>query len=495
MFNVHLRINDADTVLPTPVRLRISDADGRLYPPLGQFAEFATGRNEDVGGRVVLGRECWHYIDGACEVPLPGGVPLTVDATKGPEYEPVRQEITLGAGQMSLRFAIKRWTNPNSDGWYSGDSRCHFLSPHAALLEGMAEGVNFVNLLAINTFIASQNGTLYPSNPNLLAFSGKEPSLESGDHVVAVNTLNTHPVLGSLALLHCHRAVFPLSFGGPDATDDWSLADWCDQTHRKKGLVVWAEPFSTESAFAPEALADLIMGRIDAVEVSPAGARPRDWYHAWSAGLRFPLVGASAKDSNRIAIGSIRTYARLQAQEQPELAAWVEAVRAGRTFVTSGPILRLTVDEQLPGAVIDHHSPGESVTIRVRMESRVPVEAPLEIIVNGEVIERVRQLPDAAPAVATIERDFVVDRPCWIAARCAGSSQSDSFAHTSPIFVRIGRKMPHDGEVIRQYDEWLSRTVDWVDREGRFEMPRRKEQLRAILEQARQSLVSRSSSQ
>ncbi len=490
MFNVHVRVNDVDTSQSAPVRLRITDAEGRVYPPLGQFAEFATGRNEDVGGRVALDRECWYYVDGACEVPLPGGVPLIIEATNGPEFEPVRQEMTLGAGQMSLRLTVTRWTNQNSEGWYSADSRCHFLTPHAALLEGRAEGLNFVNLLAAKTMVASQNGTLYPSCANLLAFSGQEPALEVDGHVVAVNTLNCHPVLGSLALLHSHRAVYPLEFGGADATDDWSLADWCDQCHRKKGLVVWAEPFATESPIAPEALADLILGRIDAVECSPTGARPREWYRAWSAGIRFPLVGASAKASNRVALGSVRTYARMQTADQPELGGWVEAVRAGRTFVTSGPMLRFTVNDQEAGAIIDHHSPGERVTIRTRLESPSPLNAPLEIVVNGEVLERVRQ-SDGKPAVATIERDYVVQRPCWIAARCAGSSQSDSFAHSSPIFIRVAKKMPCDAEVVHQYDEWLGRTVDWVDRDGRFEMERRKEHLRAVLEQARQVLQHR----
>ena len=455
-----------------------------MYPPLGQFAEFAAGRNEDVGGHLVQGGERWYYTSGSCEVPLPAGVPLIFEASKGPEYELLRQETTLGEGQMSLRLAIKRWISPSNDGWYSGDARCHFLTPHAALLEGMAEGLTVVNLLALRTFISGQNGTTYPSNQNMLAFSGQEPALESGGHLVAVNTFNSHPILGSLSLLHCHRAVFPLNFGGADATDDWSLADWCDQCHRKKGLVVWAEAFKTESQIAPEALADLIMGRIDAVECIPTDARVREWYRAWSAGIRFAIVGASAKDSNRTALGSIRTYARLAAGQQPELATWAEAVREGRTFVTSGPILHLMVNGLDPGAVIDQAIQGKRVTIQAKLESRSAIDAPLEILVNGEVLERVRQLPDGKPAVATIERELVVDRPCWIAARCAGSTESDSFAHTSPVFVRVNGKMPTAPDVLRHYEEWLGRTVDWVDREGRFDSARRKEQLRALLEQA-----------
>src|SRR5207247_343650 len=92
---------------------------------------------------------------------------------------------------------------------------------------------------------------------NLLAFSGQELALEfpgplistglmsfqeTPGTLVVVNTLNTHPVLGQLALLNTHRIVFPLRFGGSAGLDDWTLADWCDQCHRKGGLVTWAAP-------------------------------------------------------------------------------------------------------------------------------------------------------------------------------------------------------------------------------------------------------------
>ena len=87
--------------------------------------------------------------------------------------------------------------------------------------------------------------------PNLLAFSGQSPALQAPGHQVVVNTLNWHPWLGRLALLNCHRIVFPLRFGPPDF-DNWTLADWCDQCHRKQGLVVW----TASQATAAEALAN-----------------------------------------------------------------------------------------------------------------------------------------------------------------------------------------------------------------------------------------------
>src|SRR5262249_16344678 len=156
-----------------------------------------------------------------------------------------------------------------------------------------------------------------PAFPNLLAFSGQEPALEMPGHVVAVNTLNHHPLLGSLSLLNCHRVVFPLRFGGPDEVDDWTLAAWCDHCHPKAGLVIGAKTGYESSDFRfGEPLADLILGKVDAFEIAYYEDSPFDvlpiWYDLLNCGFRVPLVGASGKDSNAHALGTMRTYARLE---------------------------------------------------------------------------------------------------------------------------------------------------------------------------------------
>ena len=120
MLNVHLRVTDARTGRPTPVRVRVTSAAGGHFAPLGRCAEFPIGRNEAVGGWVKLpGGERWFYTDGACEIPLPAGVPLRVQASKGPNYVPVDETVTLGAGQLSLRFAIEPCDDGPTDGWVS----------------------------------------------------------------------------------------------------------------------------------------------------------------------------------------------------------------------------------------------------------------------------------------------------------------------------------------------------------------------------------------
>jgi hypothetical protein len=440
MLNVHLRIADAEG-RPVPVRVRVSSADGAQFAPLGRAAEFPAGRNEDVGGHLKLGRERWFYIDGTCEMPLPAGVPLRVQAAKGPEWTPLDETVTLGAGQISLRFSITRWANSRASGWVSVDTRCHFLSPHAALLEAQAEGLGVVNLLAVPFPVLALDANTYTTVPNLLAFSGQVAALERGGSSVVVNTLNAHPVLGKVALLHSHRPVFPLTFGGPEETDDWGVCDWCDQCHRKKGLAVWVDAFEPAAGLTGgEALAAAVLGKIDAVEVT---AEPRKvpllpWlYRLWDAGVLVPLVGASGKESNKTVLGGVWTCAKVEGE------TWVEAARAGRCFATAGPLLALAQEGG-----------------RFRAEARTRGGAPhVEIVANGQPVA-------AGEGVA----EAVVAEPGWVAARCLRGE----FAHTAP--VRVGSPA-RKAEAVAVLRKLIEQTREWAESHGRYANPKRRQAL------------------
>lgn len=338
MLTVHVRINDAATGKPTPVRLRIADPSGRGYPPLGRFEIFPTGAGESVGGNVLVGGAAWWVIDGSCEVPLPAALPLRIQAVKGPEYAPLDETATLGPGQMALRFAIHRRSDLRAEGWRPGDSRCLFLSPHDALLEAAAEDLDVVNLLIAEEPLENADGRRYRTVRHLAAFSGQTAALESHGRFVAVNSSNRHALLGQVGLLYSHRPVFPLTFGGQDDTDDWSIADWCDQCRRKGGLTVWVDAFR-EPLVGGEALVAAILGKIDAIEITEYVPLQMEWvYRLWNAGFRIPLIGGSGKESNATPLGAMRTYAHI-GQEPFSYKAWIEAVRAGRSFVTNGPLV------------------------------------------------------------------------------------------------------------------------------------------------------------
>jgi hypothetical protein len=470
MLTVHVRISDAASNRPTPVRLRLLDADGVVRMPFGRSATFATGAGEAVGGHLLLGEAAYAYIDGVCEVHLsPGRV--HVEVHKGPEYEPIVRDVVLGPGKIALRLTVERALDWRSRGWYCGDGRAHALSPHAARLEGAAEGLDVVNLLATNCV-------------DLLAFSGTQPALE-GPPCVVVNTLNAHPVLGEAALLNCHRVVHPLRFGAPDGSDDWSVVDWCDQCHRKKGLVVLPSPPRGE------ALAALILGKIDAFEICRLGdplCNPfADWYRLLACGLRLPLMGASGKDRNTVALGCVRTYARLEPNQEFGYGAWIEAVRAGRTFLTDGPLLDLTVNGCDPGAVLSLPDERQSVRGAVEGRSVTPFDC-LEVLHNGAVVATRDTSGDRRSAL--LEAEIPVSQSGWVAARCR--SGETVRAHTSPVYVEVeGRPARANAETLAPLLASLEQTLAWVRNEARCGSERQREQLAETLRAARQELTRR----
>jgi hypothetical protein len=450
MLTVHLRIADAATKKPLPVRLRVSDAAGNYFAPLGRLAVFACGVGEDVGGSVRVGRDNFAHVDGSCEIALPAGIPLRIQAFRGPEWTPLDTTVALGAGRMAVRLEMVRWFDRHAEGWRSVDSRCHFLSPHAALLEAAAEDVDDVNLLSHVHYFLARDGNTYPAIPNAAAFSGQTPALAMDGRQVFVNTLNTHPALGKLGLLNCHRTVHPLAFGGAEGPDDWSLCDWADQCHRKGGRVVWCDAFR-DGLPGGEALVALILGKVDAIEFD---ARPRSQpflprvYQVWNAGFPVPLAGGSGKDSNREVVGAVRSYS-----PRPPGAR-------GAAFVTNGPLLRFSVD-----------GPRVSATA----ESVTPFDK-LEIVANGRVI-------GAAPAAPgprhSASLELTHGEPGWVAARAVGGAGSvffpeqPAFAHTSPVV--IGTPTPHPAAVAA-LRRCVEQTAEWVEAQGVFTQEKRKAQ-------------------
>jgi hypothetical protein len=484
MLTIHVRVSDSATGQPTPVRLRLVDAAGVCRMPFGRLTEFATEPGEDVGGQVRLGGDDFAYIDGVCEVCLPPG-PVRVEVSKGPEYLPLCREVVLGQGKIAIRLTIERALDWRSRDWYSGDGRAQEISPHAALLEAAAEGLDVVNLLAHER---PPQDNLPAAFVNLLAFSGTQPALD-GSPCVVVNTCNTHPVLGAVALLNCHRVVYPLRFGAPDGLDDWSVSDWCDQCHRKKGLVVWPDlPRLTAEHPQGEALAALLLGKIDALEVCRFAHSLSDWYRLLACGQRLPLMGASGKDSNMVALGAIRTYAHLESNQDFSYGAWIESVRAGRTFVTNGPLLTLTVNGQEPGAELSLPNEGQTVYIQADAHSVTPFSR-LECVYNGAVVASGDT--DGEHRTATLETDVKIDGSGWLAARCLGGDGSIIRAHTSPVYVQMeGRPLRPNAETMAPLLAVLDCTLAWVQREARCSKENQREQLIQTLQAARKKVAS-----
>jgi hypothetical protein len=485
---VHVRVVDSATGQPTPVRMRFQGQDGRTFAPLDRLKQFPTGIGEDVGLQVKVGSAAFHYVDGSCEILLPPD-PFDIEISKGPEFEPIRRTVTRGPGKLALRFVIERRSDLRKAGWFAGDCRAHELSPHAALVEGAAEGLAVVNLLARQR--PSRFGNELLTQPQLDAFSGQSACLTSAECSVYANTFNEHPALGKLALLNCHRPVYPLH-AGDEGFEDWTLADWCGQCHRKKGLVIWSEPAfwsdALENCPAAEGLALLLSGGVDAIEIAgpmaKLGPEPwMNWYALLNAGFSAPIAGCSGKHGNLQVLGCSRTYACIGPEAPFSYSQWIEAVRAGRTVVSDGALVDFTVNGQMPGSVLAANSEVLKIMAGVLSPEK---EGMLELVGNGEVLA-CAGVSDFGPGQLAIE--LPVQNLRWLAARLR-TNDGEFLGHTSAIYLpqAIGECRQKSLETLDRLRKSLNRGREWSVNANLFRSPRTKEKLIRAFEQARDIL-------
>ena len=302
-----------------------------------------------------LGRHFSSYITGETVVDLPLGT-VYIEVSKGFEVRPVRATIEVTSETTEIIIPVEKVLPWREKGWVTADTHVHFLSPMSALLEGAGEGVNIVNLLA------SQWGELMT---NVGDFDGKTTwgSREAGgdgEYMVRVGTENRQHVLGHISLLgYRGRVIAPMTTGGPDESAlgdpiEILLTEWARQCKRQGGLVVLPH-FPNPRA---EQAACILSGAADGVEMTSwgnlyDGIDPyslSDWYRYLNCGYLVPAVAGTDKMTATIAVGTVRTYARLAPGVELSYETWKEAIRRGETFATYGPLLEFQVEGRPMGS-------------------------------------------------------------------------------------------------------------------------------------------------
>jgi hypothetical protein len=436
---VHVRVLDKSTGQESPARVSFYGPRGQYLPPYGHQRDINVNWCEDIGGDLKLGDTSYAYIDGRFQIELPVGE-VFVELTKGFEYTPTRQRITIAPGQHELTLEIDRWTDSRADGYYTGDTHVHFLDPTTSVLEAGAEDLNVVNVLA------AQWGRLFTDVEH---FTGGLAPASTAENLVWVGTENRHHMLGHISLLGLSEPVFPLSSGGPDedylgGAEEILMADWADAARGQNGLVI-APHFPSPHL---ELAADIAMGKIDAAELKyfpPRldGHSIGSWYDYLNCGYRLPAVGGTDKMTNSIPVGGVRTYAHLGDDRPFTHENWRDAIRSGNTFTSTGPLLFFTAEGLPPGADINLPNGGGTLELHATAQSALPFTR-IEIVANGRVIADAAADPGGRSATLSVKHE--VGDSCWIAARCYGEIDlqhawvNKVAAHTSPVYVTVGDK-------------------------------------------------------
>jgi hypothetical protein len=482
---VSCKIVDADTGQPVPARVHFRAPDGRYFPPYGHRHEVNDNWFEDYGADVKLGDTPYAYVDGSFRAELPVGE-VYVEASKGFEYEPLRAKLQIAPGQSELVIPLRRGVDLRRQGWITADTHVHFISPNTARLEAQAEGLNVINLLA------AQWGDLFT---NVGDITGALAGASRDDCVVWVGTENRQHFLGHISMLGVQGdPVFPMSTSGPTEgyfgdTTVRAMSEWADECRGKGGLVVvphFPYPHS-------EIIAEIVRGRVDGVEFWDFWTPTMDsfsfheLYRLLNCGYRVAVVGGTDKMSAGMPVGNVRTYAHT-GDDDLTFESWARAVRAGRTYTTSGPLVSFSVEGRQPGDEIALPAGGGTLQVEAEVTSLTGPINRLEIVLNGRVVAEEVSGPGAR--TLKLSTPIAVPGSGWLAARCVSEAKAWSVwpqhiaAHTSAVYLKAADADLFDKPTAEYLITTMEGGIAWLDTLATRDTPERHAAIKGVFEDA-----------
>jgi len=451
--------------------------------------------------------KAFFYSDGSFSLEVPRGrVQITVE--RGTEYVPWCETLTCEEdAPIALDIPLKRWCDPASHGWHPGNTHVHYKEtekdPDRRLLfDSRAENLRVFAISSVvrGTFKYATNR--YPPG-RLAAFSddlhhvqmGEETRHNmGGEHASSLRLLTNmgDPInqteggahtygFGHVLLLNIRESVLPISRGllvNPSAPDYPPISYACDEAKNQGGLVIWAH-----NGHGIECAVASILGKVDALNVWDTYWEDLEyevWYRLLNCGLKLP----ASTGSDWFVCSANRVYVKTRPIFVYE--EWLEALRRGKSFVTNGPLIDISVNGRAIGETVSVVA-GRTVTVTVEWSSYHPLHE-VEIIANGTV-KHVRRFKNGS-ASGSFKCDVQIEGDGWVAAR-AGSDCRDSFdqpiwAHTSPIYIAAGGVVTTEKiAAARWFAQRIDESIAWLSTSGKFENEQQRKEVLELFGLAR----------
>jgi TolB protein len=483
MGSLRIVLKDAHTGEPLVARLSVKQSGGKFYFPQDALYRITSGV-----GHFYARREA--------HLTVPAGK-FTLQAWHGPEYFVYKQEFEIAATEMrEVEVAMDRWSNMPERGWFSGENHIHANYGYGAwhndpvTIREQCEGEN---LHVANVVVANSDGDGVFDRQYFL---GRPDPLSSSRSILYWNEEFRSTIWGHLTLGNLSHLVEPIFTGFAETTNPWDLptnGDIAERTRVQRGTVSYTHPASNpdslyDGAYAAKGLpVDAALGRIDAMDVMGSGyeASMRLWYRLLNCGLRIPAAAGTDVFLNRINSyppGWGRCY--VKCTNGLSYLDWMQGQKAGRSFVTTGPILEWSAEGREPGETLRLDGP-RKVRVHARASSQFPIRN-LEVIISGTVVPTTTSTNNVGEVL--LDDEVRVDSAGWIAMRCASGSapgwNGPMFgAHGNPIYLEMpGRALDASNDA-KYFLAWIDR-LD-ADLKKRDRTPVGLENVRAQLDSAR----------
>lgn len=487
------QVVDADTGETLAHRIYIQDEKGKWYFPRSASPD---------GSAVVYKKQNWankksvelHTTVSAhpFTIELPAGQ-YTIIIERGKEYFTLTRKVTVGTEPVDLKLRLKRWIDMARLGWYSGDTHVHRTLqelPNVQLAEDL--NVSFPLLYWVTKAFEP------PGTGDKSTGKKVEPQLISIDSAHVIYPLNTeYEIFSVKGKSHTLGAFFVLNHKSVFQKGVPPVARIAENSRAQGGLLELDKhnwPWSmmlvpimnidlfelannhiwrTEFAFsgfgeaAPEYME---------VETNSKGFTELGWinygfknyYALLNCGFRLRPTAGTASGVHPVPLGFGRVYVKLK--DGFDYEKWIRGLNQGRSFVTTGPMLLMTINNFEPGHIFSQPDRGTGTySVAGIAQSAYPLER-IEIVVNGLVAKTVK-----AQNIKTLTGCFSskinekidVSSSCWIAVRCYERRPNGRirFAHTGPFHVEVVGKPLRPRKV--EIDFLIKRMQEQIERNKR----------------------------
>ena len=425
---IDVTVVDKATGKPVPCRIHLQDAAGKPVQ----------------AGSLPFWKD--HFVcPGTVTLDLPAGK-YAYEVERGPEWSQAKGEFDAGAG--AVRIEIERLADLRAKGWWSGDLHIHRALEEAELHTAAED----LPVAPVITWWNKRNlwaGKELPAEPLRKFEGGRLVRGIEGEDEREGGALLFFNLGKPIAIQDAKREVpSPMKYVLEARAQDGVHIDiekpfWWD-------VPVWLASGKVDTiGIANNHMCRSLMyeseawGKARDVARLPAPRGNGQWtqeiyYHMLETGLRVPPSAGSASGVLSNPVGYNRVYVHLEGGL--DWNRWWEGLRAGRSFVTNGPLLLATAGGKLPGHVFK--DAGE-IEVAAELLGRESVPK-LEIVRDGRVV-------GTAPGRLTFTESG------WFLVRAVTDNpKTFRFASTAPWYVEIGGKP----RVSRASAKFF---LDWVD--------------------------------
>ncbi len=436
---VRITTRKAGDDAPVPARLAVLDPVGHPAVVPGVFPRF-----DGTHGRIYF------YSSGVVEVEVPASPAgeVRITATHGFSSLPATASVPVSPGETAeADLVFEPLWDARAAGYRSADHHFHLnyggvtrLSPDDLELLQAGEDLDLSTPLMANLH-HRRNDTEFFMDRRV----DDVPAILFGQEV------RSH-FLGHLGLIGIESAFWPW-FWGPGypvyEADDRPNRDALVHSRSQGGVSAYMHPVSRPDPFGSEAglgaipimvIPDALLGDLDTLEVACLWTNEFGTADLWHRFLNLgvPLAASAGTDvmldyHRTMAVGTTRIYVHVPGPFR--IGPYLEALKAGKSFVTTGPLLDFRVEGARPGEALGQ---GGEAAWKLTLAHTGPV-AQVDLLVNGATVETLSGL--AGPGVRELSGALTLPAGGWVAARVHGGEESwpgmngSVFAQTSPVWI------------------------------------------------------------